>query len=147
MVDSPLTGLPLPQGAEIVLDGHIYPDEFATEGPFADHTGYYNAQAEFPVFTVERVSQREDARSIASWLGVETVLENIKDTDPGHRARAATRTETPAPKPKSRSYYYRPTGTTFEFRALGREPREPIQAGSGNTPDWNFPHPNAANRR
>ncbi len=68
-------------------------------------------------------------------------------TDPGYPARAATRTETPAPKPESRSYYYRPTGTTFEFRALEREPREPIQAGSGKTADWNFPHPNAANRR
>jgi len=69
VVDSPLTGLPLPQGAEIVLDGHIYPDEFATEGPFADHTGYYNAQADFPVFTVERVSRREDAHYLTTYLG------------------------------------------------------------------------------
>ena len=69
VVDSSLTGLPVPRGAEIVLDGHIYPDEFATEGPFADHTGYYNAQADFPVFTVERVSMRKDASYLTTYMG------------------------------------------------------------------------------
>lgn len=69
VVDSPLTGLPVPHGAEIVLDGHIYPDETATEGPFADHTGYYNTQADFPVFTVERISQRSDARYLTTYMG------------------------------------------------------------------------------
>jgi 4-hydroxy-3-polyprenylbenzoate decarboxylase len=69
VVDSPLTGLPVPFGAEIVLEGHIYPDEMATEGPFADHTGYYNAREDFPVFTVERISQRADARYLTTYLG------------------------------------------------------------------------------
>jgi 4-hydroxy-3-polyprenylbenzoate decarboxylase len=69
VVESPLTGLPLPQGAEIVLEGHIYPDETATEGPFADHTGYYNAQEDFPVFTVEKISQRDEACYLTTYLG------------------------------------------------------------------------------
>ena len=69
VVDSPLTGLPVPHGAEIVLEGHIHPGETATEGPFADHTGYYNAQADFPVFTVERVSQRDDACYLTTYMG------------------------------------------------------------------------------
>jgi len=69
VVESPLTGLPLPRGAEIVLDGFVRPDDLATEGPFADHTGYYNAQAEFPVFTVERISRRADARYLTTYLG------------------------------------------------------------------------------
>jgi len=51
VAESSLTGLPIPYGAEIVLEGHIYPDEVATEGPFADHTGYYNSTGEFPVFS------------------------------------------------------------------------------------------------
>jgi 4-hydroxy-3-polyprenylbenzoate decarboxylase len=69
VVDAPLTGLPVPQGAEIVLEGHIHPDETAIEGPFADHTGYYNAQAEFPVFTVKRISRRDNARYLTTYLG------------------------------------------------------------------------------
>jgi len=60
-------GVPLrvPAHAEIVLEGHIRPDpghpsgwQHALEGPYGDHTGYYNEQAEFPVFTVERLTQR-----------------------------------------------------------------------------------------
>ena len=55
VVESSLTGLPIPGGAEFVLEGHIHPGEMATEGPFADHTGYYNSCADFPVFTVDRI--------------------------------------------------------------------------------------------
>ncbi len=51
--------LQVPASAEIVLEGHIYPDEVAAEGPFGDHTGYYNEVDEFPVFTVERITQRQ----------------------------------------------------------------------------------------
>jgi len=69
IVDSTLTGLPIPHGAEIVLEGHIQPGEIATEGPFADHTGYYNAAADFPVFTVERISQRDNPLYLTTYLG------------------------------------------------------------------------------
>ncbi len=51
--------LQVPASAEIVLEGFIYPDEMAAEGPFGDHTGYYNEVDEFPVFTVERITQRQ----------------------------------------------------------------------------------------
>ncbi len=50
--------LQAPASAEFVLEGHIYPDEFADEGPYGDHTGYYNEIDSFPVFTVERITQR-----------------------------------------------------------------------------------------
>lgn len=50
--------LQVPASAEIVLEGVIHPGEVAQEGPFGDHTGYYNEQAEFPVFTVERITMR-----------------------------------------------------------------------------------------
>jgi 4-hydroxy-3-polyprenylbenzoate decarboxylase len=69
VVSSPATGLPIPQGAEIVLDGHINPGEMATEGPFADHTGYYNATGEFPVFTVERISHRSNPYYLTTYMG------------------------------------------------------------------------------
>jgi 4-hydroxy-3-polyprenylbenzoate decarboxylase len=53
-----LSDLQVPASAEIVLEGFIYPNETAPEGPFGDHTGYYNEVGEFPVFTIERITQR-----------------------------------------------------------------------------------------
>ena len=53
-----LNDLQVPASAEIVLEGFIYPNEFAAEGPYGDHTGYYNEVADFPVFTIERITQR-----------------------------------------------------------------------------------------
>ena len=50
--------LQVPASAEIVLEGHIQPGEVALEGPFGDHTGYYNEQEQFPVFTLDRISTR-----------------------------------------------------------------------------------------
>jgi 4-hydroxy-3-polyprenylbenzoate decarboxylase len=69
VVESGLSGLPIPHGAEIVLEGHIQPGETAIEGPFADHTGYYNATAEFPVFTVDRISHRDDPVYLTTYMG------------------------------------------------------------------------------
>ena len=50
--------LQVPASAEIVLEGHVDPNETALEGPYGDHTGYYNEQATFPVFTIERLTRR-----------------------------------------------------------------------------------------
>ncbi|MGB7450600.1 MAG: UbiD family decarboxylase [Lysobacterales bacterium] len=69
IVTSALTGLPVPYGSEIVLEGFIQPDEMAMEGPFADHTGYYNSSEEFPVFTVEKISQRENPLYLTTYMG------------------------------------------------------------------------------
>ncbi|ALY02040.1 3-octaprenyl-4-hydroxybenzoate decarboxylase [Piscirickettsia salmonis] len=51
--------LEVPARAEIVLEGYIDPEDVAPEGPFGDHTGYYNEVESFPVFTVERITMRE----------------------------------------------------------------------------------------
>ena len=51
--------LEVPASAEIVLEGVICPDDVAPEGPFGDHTGYYNEVESFPVFTIERMTWRE----------------------------------------------------------------------------------------
>jgi 4-hydroxy-3-polyprenylbenzoate decarboxylase len=59
VVKSSVGDLMLPASAEIVLEGHIHPGDTAPEGPFGDHTGYYNEVDSFPVFTVERITQRE----------------------------------------------------------------------------------------
>ncbi len=64
-----LTGLDAPAGAEIVLEGFIRPGDTALEGPFGDHTGYYNSQASFPVLTLERMHLREGAIYQGSYMG------------------------------------------------------------------------------
>ena len=68
--------LRVPASAEIVLEGHIYPDEndprgfeHALEGPFGDHTGYYNEQDRFPVFTVDRITMRREPIYHSTYTG------------------------------------------------------------------------------
>ncbi|MDX8392339.1 MAG: 4-hydroxy-3-polyprenylbenzoate decarboxylase [Mariprofundaceae bacterium] len=61
--------LDVPASAEIVLEGHVSLDEYAAEGPFGDHTGYYNEVEQFPVFTVERMSMRSDAIYHSTYTG------------------------------------------------------------------------------
>jgi 4-hydroxy-3-polyprenylbenzoate decarboxylase len=61
--------LQVPASAEIVLEGHILPGETALEGPFGDHTGYYNEQETFPVFTVERITMRRNPIYHSTYTG------------------------------------------------------------------------------
>jgi 4-hydroxy-3-polyprenylbenzoate decarboxylase len=61
--------LSVPATAEIVLEGHIAPDEVALEGPFGDHTGYYNEQERFPVFTIDRITMRRDPIYHSTYTG------------------------------------------------------------------------------
>jgi len=61
--------LQIPANAEIILEGHIYPDEMAPEGPFGDHTGYYNEVEKFPVFTVERITHRKNPIYHSTYTG------------------------------------------------------------------------------
>jgi len=68
--------LRVPAFAEIVLEGHIQPDachasgfEHALEGPFGDHTGYYNEQDWFPVFTIDRITMRRDPVYHSTYTG------------------------------------------------------------------------------
>jgi 4-hydroxy-3-polyprenylbenzoate decarboxylase len=61
--------LDVPASAEIILEGYIYPDDTAPEGPFGDHTGYYNEVESFPVFTVTRITQRCDAIYHSTYTG------------------------------------------------------------------------------
>ncbi len=61
--------LQVPASAEIVLEGAIHPGETALEGPFGDHTGYYNEQEHFPVFTVERITMRRNPIYHSTYTG------------------------------------------------------------------------------
>ncbi|MBW8189946.1 4-hydroxy-3-polyprenylbenzoate decarboxylase [Neiella marina] len=61
--------LEVPASAEIVLEGVIEPDEFAPEGPYGDHTGYYNEVESFPVFTVQRMTMRKNPIYHSTYTG------------------------------------------------------------------------------
>lgn len=61
--------LEVPASAEIVLEGYIEAGEMAPEGPYGDHTGYYNEVDQFPVFTVTHITQREDAIYHSTYTG------------------------------------------------------------------------------
>lgn len=74
----PALGVPLrvPASAEIVLEGHIHPDAahpsgwaHALEGPYGDHTGYYNERADFPLLTIERVTLRKQPIYHSTYTG------------------------------------------------------------------------------
>jgi len=61
--------LQVPASAEFVLEGVIHPGEMADEGPFGDHTGYYNEVDSFPVFTVETITHRKDPIYHSTYTG------------------------------------------------------------------------------
>ncbi|MES9845779.1 MAG: 4-hydroxy-3-polyprenylbenzoate decarboxylase, partial [Candidatus Sedimenticola sp. 6PFRAG5] len=61
--------LQVPASAEFVLEGHIHPDDMAPEGPYGDHTGYYNEVEDFPVFTIDRITRRSDPIYHSTYTG------------------------------------------------------------------------------
>ncbi len=69
VVRAKLSDLQVPASAEIVLEGFIHPGETAPEGPFGDHTGYYNEVETFPVFTIECITQRRDPIYHSTYTG------------------------------------------------------------------------------
>ncbi|MBP6382043.1 MAG: 4-hydroxy-3-polyprenylbenzoate decarboxylase [Pseudomonadales bacterium] len=69
LVNAGVGDLQVPASAEIVLEGHIHPDDYADEGPFGDHTGYYNEVERFPVFTVERLLHRDNPVYHSTYTG------------------------------------------------------------------------------
>ncbi len=59
----------VPAEAEIVIEGHVSLDDYRDEGPFGDHTGYYNAVEQFPVFTVSAITMRRDPIYLSTYTG------------------------------------------------------------------------------
>ena len=69
LVDCKTVPLKVPAEAEIVLEGHVALDAYGEEGPYGDHTGYYNAVESFPVFTISAVTMRRQPIYLSTFTG------------------------------------------------------------------------------
>lgn len=69
LVDCVTVPLKVPAEAEIVLEGHVSLDDYGDEGPYGDHTGYYNAVERFPVFTVSAITMRRQPIYLSTFTG------------------------------------------------------------------------------
>ncbi|MEN3974231.1 UbiD family decarboxylase [Emcibacter sp. SYSU 3D8] len=69
LVDCRTVPLKVPAEAEIVLEGHVSLTDYADEGPYGDHTGYYNSVEKFPVFTVSAITMRRDPIYLSTFTG------------------------------------------------------------------------------
>jgi len=69
LVDCKTVPLKVPAEAEIVIEGHVSLEDTGDEGPYGDHTGYYNAIEPFPVFTASAVTMRRDPIYLSTFTG------------------------------------------------------------------------------
>ena len=69
LVDCVSVPLKVPAQAEIVLEGHVMLDEFGDEGPYGDHTGYYNSVEQFPVFKISAITMRSSPIYLSTFTG------------------------------------------------------------------------------
>ena len=69
LVDCKTIPLKVPAQAEIVLEGYVSLDEYGDEGPYGDHTGYYNSVEQFPVFTITAITMREKPIYLSTYTG------------------------------------------------------------------------------
>ena len=69
MVPCETVDLDVPANSEIVLEGYVPLNEFRTEGPFGDHTGFYSLEGQYPVFHVECITHRRDPIYLSTIVG------------------------------------------------------------------------------
>ncbi len=69
LVDCKTVPLKVPAEAEIVLEGHVSLDDYGDEGPYGDHTGYYNSVEKFPVFTISAITMRRQPIYLSTFTG------------------------------------------------------------------------------
>ena len=69
LVDCKTVPLKVPAEAEIVLEGHVSLTDYGDEGPYGDHTGYYNQVERFPVFTISAITMRKNPIYLSTFTG------------------------------------------------------------------------------
>lgn len=69
LVECKTIPLKVPAHAEIILEGHVSLSDYGNEGPFGDHTGYYNAVEPFPIFTISAITMRKNPIYLSTFTG------------------------------------------------------------------------------
>jgi 4-hydroxy-3-polyprenylbenzoate decarboxylase len=128
------SGLQVPAGAEIVLEGVIHPGETALEGPFGDHTGYYNEQERFPVLTIERITTRRDPIYHSTYTGK-------PPDEPAVLGMALNEVFVPLLKrqfPEITDFYLPPEGCSYRIACVSMKKQYPGHAKRVMFGIWSF---------
>ncbi|MBV5274238.1 MAG: UbiD family decarboxylase, partial [Lamprocystis purpurea] len=126
--------LQVPASAEIVLEGHIHPDDLAPEGPFGDHTGYYNEVDRFPVFTIDRITQRTDPIYHSTYTG-------RPPDEPAILGVALNEVFVPILKkqfPEIEDFYLPPEGCSYRLAVVSMKKQYPGHAKRVMMGVWSF---------
>jgi 4-hydroxy-3-polyprenylbenzoate decarboxylase len=124
----------VPASAEFVLEGYIAPDEVAAEGPFGDHTGYYNEVDTFPVFTVERITHRDNPIYHSTYTG-------RPPDEPAVLGVALNEVFVPLLKrqfPEIRDFYLPPEGCSYRMALVSMKKEYPGHAKRVMMAVWSF---------
>jgi len=116
--------IPVPAEAEIVLEGFIAPDDTALEGPYGDHTGYYNAVEPFPVLTLSALTMRKDPLYLSTFTG-------RPPDEPSRLGETMTRLFAPIVKrqfPEIKDYWLPPEACSYRALVVSIDKRYPGQA-------------------
>jgi len=126
--------LQVPASAELVLEGHIQPDDTAPEGPFGDHTGYYNEVEDFPVFTIERITGRRDPIYHSTYTG-------RPPDEPAVLGMALNEVFVPILQkhfPEIVDFYLPPEGCSYRLAVVSMKKQYPGHAKRGMFGVWSF---------
>ncbi len=126
--------LQVPASAEFILEGVILPDDMAPEGPFGDHTGYYNEVDSFPVFTVERITHRKDPIYHSTYTG-------RPPDEPAILGVALNEVFVPILKkqfPEIVDFYLPPEGCSYRFAVVSIKKQYPGHAKRVMLGVWSF---------
>jgi 4-hydroxy-3-polyprenylbenzoate decarboxylase len=123
--------LQVPASAEIILEGFIYPNETALEGPYGDHTGYYNEVGEFPVFTIERITQRQAPIYHSTYTG-------RPPDEPAILGVALNEVFVPILQKQFMDFYLPPEGCSYRMAVISMKKQYPGHAKRVMLGTWSF---------
>lgn len=126
--------LQVPASAEIILEGFLLPDDEADEGPFGDHTGYYNEIERFPVFTIERITHRKNPIYHSTYTG-------RPPDEPAVLGLALNEVFVPLLQkqfPEITDFYLPPEGCSYRFAVVTMKKQYPGHAKRVMMGVWSF---------
>jgi 4-hydroxy-3-polyprenylbenzoate decarboxylase len=127
--------LQVPATSEIILEGYIEPEETALEGPFGDHTGYYNSQDQYPVFTIEKITHRNNPIYMSAYMG------RPPHDEPSAMASALNEMFVPLLQeqfPEIVDFYLPPEGCSYRMALVSIKKRYPGHAKRIMFGIWSF---------